>query len=113
MHFAHRIGALVVAITVLVAATSALRSVRGRSDFSRPAIAMLVLVVVQATLGASIIWTQRQVHVTTTHVVIGAVLLAVSLVLTVRSWRFARPLSTVKGSTREQEPVTGYGKVTA
>jgi cytochrome c oxidase assembly protein subunit 15 len=113
VHFAHRIGALVVVIAVLVAATSALRSVRGRSDFSRPAILMVLLVVVQATLGASIIWTHRQVHVTTTHVVIGAVLLGVSLVLTVRSWRFTTPLSTAGEPARDQEPIADYGKVTA
>jgi cytochrome c oxidase assembly protein subunit 15 len=113
VHFAHRIGAVVVTIAVLVASTSALRSAQGGSRFSRPAIFMLVLVAVQVTLGASIIWTQRQVHVTTTHVVIGAVLLAVSLVLTVRSWRFAGPLSTASEPTREQEPIKDYRKVTA
>lgn len=113
VHFAHRIGAMVVALAVVVASTSALRSARGRSDFSRPAILMLTLVVIQVTLGASVIWTQRQVHVTSTHVVVGALLLGVSLVLTVRSWRFTRPVSTESEPEREQEPMTGYRKVTA
>ena len=75
------------AVFVIAAAVSALRAARGRRDFAFPAATMLILIVVQITLGAMVIWTQRQVHVTSTHVVTGAVLLGVSLVLSVRSRR--------------------------
>ena len=113
VHYAHRIGAIVVAIAALVASTRALGSFRGRSDIARPAILMLVLVAAQATLGASIIWTQRQVHVTTLHVVIGALLLAVSLVLTVRTWRIYAPVHQPAPLTAVEDGPVGYRKVTA
>jgi cytochrome c oxidase assembly protein subunit 15 len=112
VHFAHRAGAAVVAIAVLIASVYALRCVGNRKEFSRPAVLMLVLVVVQVSLGASIIWTQRQVHVTTLHVVTGAVLLAVSLVLTVRSWRFLVPADQAEQGAPGERAIR-YGKATA
>jgi cytochrome c oxidase assembly protein subunit 15 len=87
VHYAHRVWAIVVTALVITTAIATLRSV-SRADFRRPAILLLVLVVVQVLLGGAIIWTQRQVGVATLHVVTGAVLLATSLVLTVRTWRF-------------------------
>jgi cytochrome c oxidase assembly protein subunit 15 len=113
IHYAHRVGAIAVAIAALVASTKVLGSFRGRSDIARPAILMLVLVAVQATLGASIIWTQRQVHVTTLHVATGAILLAVSLVLTVKAWRISAPLHQPASLTATERNKVGYGEVTA
>jgi heme A synthase len=46
-----------------------------------------VLVALQIALGAVIIWSRRAVTPTTTHVVIGAALLATSLVITLRAFR--------------------------
>jgi cytochrome c oxidase assembly protein subunit 15 len=93
VHYAHRVWAVVVAVLVFSVAVKTLRSV-SRPDFRRPAVLLMILIVVQVLLGAFIIWTQRQAAVATLHVVTGAVLLATSLVLTVRSRRFgeaARP----------------------
>jgi len=84
IHFAHRLGALIVSLLVFGTAWSARRAPR---HLRANAFAMALIVVVQVMLGASIIWTSRQVGVATLHVVVGAVLLAVSMVLTVRTHR--------------------------
>jgi heme a synthase len=84
IHFAHRVGALIVTLLVLATAWSALRAPR---QLRAPAFSMVLIVVVQVLLGASVIWTGRQVAVATLHVVVGAVLLAFSMVLTVKSHR--------------------------
>jgi len=87
IHFAHRVGGLIVTLLVVATALSARRAPRG---LRIPALSMVLIVIVQVILGASIIWTGRQVAVATLHVVVGAVLLAFSMVLTVTSRRGLR-----------------------
>ena len=84
IHFAHRLGALIVTLLVFGTAVSARRAPR---DLRTPALGMTLIVMAQVMLGASIIWTSRQVVVATLHVVVGAVLLAFSMVLTVKTHR--------------------------
>ncbi|MDH3405021.1 MAG: hypothetical protein OEP45_15480, partial [Acidobacteriota bacterium] len=60
-----------------------------RSGLLGPALVMALLVAVQVSLGASIIWTGRAVLPNTLHVPTGAALLAASLVLTLRAWHAA------------------------
>jgi cytochrome c oxidase assembly protein subunit 15 len=84
-----------------VAAVSALRTAGRRTDFAVPAVLTMVLVCAQITLGGFIIWTQRQPHVTSTHVVTGALLLAVSFILTARTLRFISPTRKTKRSVSE------------
>ncbi len=110
--FAHRAWALVAAAFVVGASVSALRTAGKRAEFASPAILLLILVVMQITLGAFIIWTQRQPHVTTTHVVTGALLLATSLVLTARSWRALRLPRAVNDTLTSREGAIGYGRAT-
>jgi cytochrome c oxidase assembly protein subunit 15 len=86
VHFAHRVGAAIVALAVALTAATALRAHRGQPALARPALLALVLVALQIALGASIIWTGRAVVPTTTHLVVGAGLLATSLVLTLRAF---------------------------
>jgi cytochrome c oxidase assembly protein subunit 15 len=84
IHFAHRVGALVVTLLVLATAWSALHAPR---PLRVPSLTMVLIVALQVLLGASIVWTGRNVAVATLHVVVGAVLLAFSMVLTVKSRR--------------------------
>jgi cytochrome c oxidase assembly protein subunit 15 len=86
VHFAHRVGAAIVALAVALTAATALRAHRGRPALVRPALLAVVLVGLQIALGASIIWTGRAVVPTTTHLVVGAGLLATSLVLALRAF---------------------------
>jgi len=90
VHFAHRLGALVV--TLAVATTAFMlwsRDRRGRAPdaFTRPAMLLVGLVAVQITLGALTVLSRRNVWINSFHVVCGALVLTTSLVLTLRTWR--------------------------
>jgi cytochrome c oxidase assembly protein subunit 15 len=87
IHFAHRAGALIVGAAVLVTAAHVYYHHRDRMEFVRPARLLMVLIVVQITLGALTILSRRDVWINSAHVVCGALVLAISLVLTLRSWR--------------------------
>jgi cytochrome c oxidase assembly protein subunit 15 len=84
VNFAHRCGAVAVAILVLWTVTRIFRRYRDRPELTRPALLLTVLLLTQVTLGALTIWSGRAVLPTTTHVTIGAAVLATSLALTIR-----------------------------
>lgn len=93
VHFAHRVGALVVTVFV-VATCLQIRSRRARAvdesnqrALSRAAALIAVLVVVQIALGGLTVLTERAVWVNSLHLVCGALVLATSVVITLRSWR--------------------------
>jgi cytochrome c oxidase assembly protein subunit 15 len=85
VHFAHRVGALVVAMLVITTVVTTLRHHRDEARLRRPALLALLLLCTQVVLGALIIWTQRTVVPTTAHLSIGAALLAASLVIALRA----------------------------
>jgi heme a synthase len=85
INYAHRAGAVVV--TVFVCWTSVKVWRCEEKLLMRPAIGMLALLVVQIALGGITILSMRAVVPTTTHVAIGAALLASSLSLTLRAYR--------------------------
>jgi cytochrome c oxidase assembly protein subunit 15 len=89
IHFAHRVGAVVVSACVLGLAATIMRHERRLAGLAGLA---LVLLAVQIALGASIIWTQRAVVPTTTHLVVGAALLATCLVTALRAARLPAAL---------------------
>src|SRR6185503_14034309 len=86
VHFAHRLGALAVLVAV---GSTTVHVLRHTDDpwVRRPALLAAGLVVLQVTLGALTIWSRRAVLVTTTHLVVGAVLLATCVVVTLRATR--------------------------
>jgi cytochrome c oxidase assembly protein subunit 15 len=85
VHYAHRVGALVVTLMVLTVASHVYWWHRRESSFRRPATIMVGLVLVQLTLGAFVVLTGLQPIVNTAHLVNGALLLAASVVLALRS----------------------------
>jgi cytochrome c oxidase assembly protein subunit 15 len=87
VHFAHRVGALVVTAAIIAAAAHVRYHHPERTALTRPASLLVALVVVQVTLGALTVLTGRNVWINSAHVVCGAAVLATSLVLTLRSWR--------------------------
>ena len=87
VHFAHRIGALLVTIAVLATAGHVLYHHRSRRELVRPAALLVAFVLVQVTLGALVVWTGLQPVINTAHVVNGALVLATSVVLTLRAHR--------------------------
>jgi len=86
VHFAHRAGALLVAIAVLATAATVWRRTT-LGEFRRPAALLIVLVIVQITLGAFTVLSRRDMWINSFHVVCGALVLTTSLVLTLRTWR--------------------------
>lgn len=87
VHFAHRVGAIVVTLAILAAAHQAWHGHSTQRRLRRPALLLVCLVAVQVTLGASVVWSGLQPIVNTAHVVNGALLLATSVVLTLRGFR--------------------------
>jgi cytochrome c oxidase assembly protein subunit 15 len=87
IHYAHRIGALLVALAIAATAGHVLYHHSDRTELKRPAILLVCLVLAQITLGAFIIWSKKDVAINTAHVIVGALTLATSLVLTLRSQR--------------------------
>jgi cytochrome c oxidase assembly protein subunit 15 len=87
IHFAHRAGALVVTLAILATAARVWSRYRNRRELMRPASLAVVLVAVQIALGALTVLSRRDVWINSAHVVCGALVLATSLVLTLRTWR--------------------------
>lgn len=96
IHFSHRLGAVVVTCAVLWTVARALRSAGGRLSLALPASAMGLLVALQVTLGAYVVWTAKAVVPNTAHVATGATLLAASVVLSLFSWRWAHAAEAVE-----------------
>jgi heme a synthase len=87
IHFAHRVGALIVTIAVLGSAVYVRMHHASRREIVRPAMLLVVLVAAQLSLGAFVVWSALQPVVNTIHVVNGALVLGTSLVLTLRTYR--------------------------
>jgi heme a synthase len=99
VHFAHRLGALVVTGAVGWTIARVLRRHAGEATLTRPALFAATLLLAQLTLGALVIWTRRAVVPTTTHLVVGAGLLATCLVITLRASRLVAGRTAVAAST--------------
>ena len=87
IHFAHRVGAVFVVLAVLATSGHVRYHHSRRRELARPAVLICALVVVQVTLGALTVLSGRDVWINSAHVVCGALVLATSLVLTLRTWR--------------------------
>ena len=87
IHFTHRVGALVVLLLILAAVRHVWRHHRDHPELTRVATGLVFAVAAQITLGALVVLSRRQPVINTLHVATGAVVLATSLVLTLRSYR--------------------------
>ena len=87
IHFAHRVGAVIVTVLIMMLAARVLGLHRGRPELTRPVLILLTAVTVQITLGAYVIWTARNEVINTLHVVTGSLVLVTSLVVTLRAHR--------------------------
>jgi cytochrome c oxidase assembly protein subunit 15 len=87
IHFAHRAWAMVVFVLILASFLNVVRNYRNEKKLLRPAILLLALICAQITLGGYTVLTKTAVYVSTAHVAVGAIILATSLVLTLRGYR--------------------------
>jgi len=92
-HLLHRIGGVAVAVAIAVVAARAYRSARTDPWLMRPAVNLVLLVVVQLTLGILVILTHKHFIITSAHVTVGALTLLTSFVLMIRTRQpvFAAP----------------------
>jgi cytochrome c oxidase assembly protein subunit 15 len=104
IHFAHRVGALIVTVAVLATAGHVLYHHHARRELVRPAVLLLFFLSMQVTLGAFVVWSGKDPVINTAHVVNGALVLGTSLVLTLRSFQAAMLGSRVRGFTGSQVP---------
>jgi cytochrome c oxidase assembly protein subunit 15 len=108
VHFAHRLGALLVLLGIVATAAHIWHHHRRQRALVRPAILILGLVALQITLGGLTVLSQRNVWINSAHVVCGALVLTTSLVISLRSWRvqFGDLLVKAPLSARSHAPRT-------
>jgi cytochrome c oxidase assembly protein subunit 15 len=100
IHFAHRAWALVVVAMVVVTLATVLKKMKREGRFVVPAILMLGLTACQVALGGLTVLSGTAVWIATAHVAVGALILATSVVLTLRGYRHLEPVSSI---TLEEE----------
>ena len=106
VHFAHRVGALIVTSAIGATCWHVWRHHRSNSGLTRPSFVLPALVIVQITLGGLTVLSRRDVWINSTHLVCGALILATSLVLTLRSWRTHFALGATLGSSDADDSVS-------
>jgi cytochrome c oxidase assembly protein subunit 15 len=89
IHFAHRVGALVVAMMIIWTFSRIYSAYSDHPLLYRPAATLLALLLIQWTLGAFTVWTAKSVLPTTAHVATGALILGTSFLLTIRAFGMA------------------------
>lgn len=100
IHFAHRVGAVLVLAGIVATAGHVFYHHRHRAELTRPALLLTVLVLVQGTLGAFVVLSGLQPIINTAHVVNGALVLGTSVVLTLRTFRARFDLDPVHATRR-------------
>jgi cytochrome c oxidase assembly protein subunit 15 len=87
VHFAHRVGAVIVVALAVALSAHVLAHQRARWELVRPAVLLLLIVLTQFTLGAWTVLSEKHVAINTAHVATGAVLFVTSVVLGLRVHR--------------------------
>ncbi len=87
IHFAHRVGALFVLTIISWNLLVVIRSYKKELPLLRLSLILMLLVTIQVILGAFTVWTRTAVLFATSHVIVGTLLLATSLLLALRSYR--------------------------
>ncbi len=106
IHFAHRAWALVVIAAGLWVAVVIWRNWGRRPQMALIAHGIVLLLALQVTLGALTIWHQRAEIPTTLHVINGAFVLGLSMVLIVRAFLFVsgNALFAADAPAKHQQP---------
>lgn len=91
INFTHtRVGAIVVTLLVLALSALVFRRADGDVRLTSPTAGLLGLLLVQLSLGVAVILHAKPVTLTTIHVINGAAILALSVLLAVRAGRFVK-----------------------
>ncbi len=106
IHFLHRIGAVIVLIWTMITAGLVFRNYRNRSQFVRPTIFLMISVLAQIGIGGWTVLSKTDVSVATAHVAVGALILATSVVLALRAFRYLE--TSVSAREGEAKLIPGY-----
>jgi heme a synthase len=87
VNFAHRVGAGVASVALAGLAWSVFRDPSARRQLGNWMILILAILVLQVILGGVVIWTSKDAHAATTHMLVGAFLLATTWLLTLLAYR--------------------------
>jgi heme a synthase len=101
IHFLHRIGAMLVLIWTIVTASVVFGNYRNNPRFARPTILLIILVFTQIGIGGWTVLSKTAVPIATAHVAVGALILATTVVLVLRSFRYLAISPAVQYSTKQ------------
>ena len=87
LHFAHRMGAVVVTAAVATLLAVVLRTAGRQRSLARPAVGLGLLLVAQVTLGLLTVYFRKPADVASAHVACGALVLATAVLIAVRASR--------------------------
>jgi cytochrome c oxidase assembly protein subunit 15 len=107
IHYAHRLGALLVLCLVSAVVWQVLRRFGEERTLVAPAITMAILTVIQIGLGGAVVLTSRAVVPNTVHVAVGALVFANSLAMTLCAWRGVRVVerAAAAAAPKQTEPL--------
>jgi heme a synthase len=93
LHYAHRVGAMIVSLSVFGLVGHVLIFHRGRAKLAGLSMVLLSLLLLQLVLGLATVYYRRPVDLASAHVAVGALVLVTSFVLTARAVRLYWPRS--------------------
>ncbi len=101
IHYAHRLGALMVLLLVGAVVWRVTKRFRDERSLLVPTMAVAVLVSIQVALGGAVVLSSRAVFPNTVHVALGALILGTSMAMTLYAWR---GVEVVEGAAAVTEP---------
>jgi cytochrome c oxidase assembly protein subunit 15 len=105
LQMAHRLVALLIFCTLACAAWLARRYSGARHPLARLSLGWLGLILLQITLGAVTIWSNKAADIATAHVVVGALSLVTGSLLTIVSFRVLMPAhAAVRAAAELEQP---------
>lgn len=102
-HYIHRVWALGVVGVVFWFAWRVVQRASELGSLVRIATTLVALVILQVLLGASVVWSQKSVAITTAHVAVGAMILGTCAMLVAKSRGWA-PVTEHHGTSLVGEP---------
>ncbi len=95
LQMAHRIGAILILISVMVCAWKTSREFHLQNPLTKLSLAWVALILIQIFLGAATIWKGKAADIATAHVAAGAISLLTGAFLCLISFRVLRPTQEI------------------
>ena len=111
LHMVHRIVAVLILAAVAAFAMRTRKLLGGGALYSRLAMAWLGLILVQASLGAWTVWSNKAADIATLHVSVGAASLAMGTMLTIIAFRNVTAVTA--GALAKDKVVAGQSQSVA